>query len=146
MRETFDRTDSGWDARLSAWAKGRGGRLLVVDDSPSNRLIIAAMLGKAGFQVSLATGGAEALRAVAEAPEPPDAVLMDIAMPDVDGMAATAAIRALGGARGRVPVIAVTAHAFPEDRERCLAAGLDDYIAKPVRTTTLLEVLARWLD
>ncbi|HEY0838202.1 MAG TPA: response regulator [Azospirillum sp.] len=131
---------------LKDWARERGGRILVVDDSATNRMVTAALLGKAGFRVDLAAGGVEAVHHLAHTAEPPDAVLMDIAMPDMDGFAATAAIRALPGERAHVPVIAMTALAFPEDRDRCLAAGLDDYVAKPVQKVDLLGVLARWLD
>lgn len=130
---------------LASWAQHRGGRLLVVDDSPTNRMVTGAVLGKAGFTVQLAASGEEAVRMVAEAADPPEAVLMDIAMPGMDGMAATAAIRALPGGRGRLPIIAVTAHADPEDRERCLEAGLDDYLPKPVVKVELLAALERWL-
>ncbi|HYH17308.1 MAG TPA: response regulator [Azospirillum sp.] len=131
---------------LKDWARDRGGRILVVDDSATNRMVTAALLSKAGFRVDLAAGGVEAVHHLAAAAEMPEAVLMDIAMPDMDGFAATAAIRALPGERARVPVIAMTALAFPEDRDRCLAAGLDDYLAKPVQKVDLLGVLARWLD
>lgn len=131
--------------RLSSWALHRGGRLLVVDDSATNRMVTGAVLGKAGFTVQLAASGEEAVRMVADAANPPEAVLMDIAMPGMDGMAATAAIRALPGGRGRLPIIAVTAHADPEDRERCLEAGLDDYLPKPVVKVELLAALERWL-
>lgn len=131
---------------LKDWARERGGRVLVVDDSATNRMVTAALLSKAGFRVDLAAGGVEAVHHLAQAAEPPEVVLMDIAMPDMDGFAATAAIRALPGARARVPVIAMTALAFPEDRDRCLAAGLDDYLPKPVQKVDLLGVLARWMD
>lgn len=131
--------------QLSAWAQSRGGRVLVVDDSPTNRMVTGAVLGKAGFQVHLAASGEEAIRMVAEAEDLPEAVLMDIAMPDMDGVAATRAIRALPGRRGRIPIIAMTAHAFPEDREMCLKSGLDDYLVKPVAKVDLLATLERWL-
>lgn len=131
--------------RLASWAQHRGGRLLVVDDSATNRMVTGAVLGKAGFTVQLAAGGEEAVRMVAEAAAPPEAVLMDIAMPGMDGLAATAAIRALPGGRGRMPIIAMTAHADPEDRERCLGSGLDDYLPKPVPKVDLLAALERWL-
>lgn len=129
--------------RLMAWAQGRGGRILVVDDSATNRIITSALLHKAGFASILAGGGAEGVRLMAA--EPFDAVLMDVAMPEVDGLAATAAIRALPAPRAGVPIIAMTAHAFPEDRVRCLAAGMDDYLGKPFHTLELLEALARQL-
>lgn len=131
--------------RLMSWARSRGGRLLVVDDSATNRMVVAGLLAKAGFSVETATGGAEAVEAVAQAPVPPEAVLMDVAMPDMDGVAATATIRSLGDERARIPIIAVTANAQPEDRVRCLAAGMNDYLTKPVRRADLLGALERWL-
>ncbi|AWB08912.1 response regulator (plasmid) [Azospirillum humicireducens] len=130
---------------LMSWARSRGGRLLVVDDSATNRMVVAGLLAKAGFSVETATGGAEAVVAVAQAPVPPEAVLMDVAMPDMDGVAATATIRKLGDERSRIPIIAVTANAQPEDRVRCLAAGMNDYLTKPVRRADLLGALERWL-
>ncbi|MGF7176787.1 response regulator [Azospirillum doebereinerae] len=131
--------------RLMGWARGRGGRLLVVDDSATNRLVIGGLLVRAGFSVELAQGGAEAVAAVATAPIPHEAVLMDLSMPEVDGLSATATIRSLGGERGRIPIIAVTANAQPEDRDRCLDAGMNDYVTKPVRRSDLLAALERWL-
>jgi CheY-like chemotaxis protein len=130
---------------LSQWARRRGGQLLVVDDSPTNRMVLAAMLRKAGFTVNLAAGGAEGVAAMASADPIPELVLMDVAMPDVDGIAATGAIRALPPPRGDVPVLAITAHAFAQDRARCLGAGMDDYLVKPLRRAQLLDALARWL-
>lgn len=129
--------------RLTAWARDRGGRILVVDDSATNRTIAAALLRKAGLTAILADGGAQALRLIGE--ESFDAVLMDVAMPEVDGLAATAAIRALPQPLAGVPIIAMTAHGFPEDRQRCLSAGMDDYVAKPFQTVDLLDALARHL-
>jgi CheY-like chemotaxis protein len=131
--------------RLMNWARARGGRLLVVDDSATNRMVVAGLLAKAGFSVETANGGAEAVEAVAQAPVPPEAVLMDVAMPDMDGLTATATIRRLGDERARIPIIAVTANALPEDRVRCLAAGMNDYLTKPVRRADLLGALERWL-
>ncbi|WP_353859746.1 response regulator [Azospirillum formosense] len=132
--------------RLIAWAMAHGGRLLVVDDSPTNRLLTAALMRKAGFTVDTADGGAEAVATVAAVETPYDAVLMDVAMPEVDGIAATRAIRAMTGPRAGVPIIAVTAHGFAEDRERCVSAGMNDYVPKPVRRPELLAALKRWLE
>ncbi|CAO3450556.1 PAS [Azospirillum argentinense] len=132
--------------RLIAWAMARGGRLLVVDDSPTNRLLTAALMRKVGFTVDTADGGAEAVASVATAEAPYDAVLMDVAMPEVDGIAATLAIRAMTGPRAAVPIIAVTAHGFAEDRDRCVFAGMNDYVPKPVRRPELLAALRRWLE
>jgi len=131
---------------LAVWANARGGRLLVVDDSATNRIVIAGLLRKSGFSVETAEGGAEAIAAVADSAMPFDAVLMDVAMPDVDGLAATRAIRAMAGPRGRIPIIAVTAHGFDEDRARCLAAGMNEHVVKPVRRADLLAALERWLE
>ncbi|MBP2299339.1 response regulator [Azospirillum picis] len=131
--------------RLMDWARSRGGRLLVVDDSPTNRMVVAGLLAKAGFSVETATGGAEAVDAVVRSPLPPEAVLMDVAMPDVDGVSATMTIRSLDGERAHIPIIAVTANAQPDDRSRCLAAGMNDYLTKPVRRADLLGALERWL-
>ena len=133
------------EERLNAWARSRGGHLLVVDDSPTNRLLTAALMRKAGFDVDTADGGAEAVASIATAVAPYDAVLMDVAMPEVDGIAATLTIRAMPGPRGKVPIIAVTAHGFAEDRDRCLFAGMNDYVLKPVRRPELLAALERWL-
>ena len=124
--------------RLAAWARSRGGHLLVVDGSPTNRLLTAALMRKAGFTVDTVNGGAEAITSVATAEVPYDAVLMDVAMPEVDGIAATLTMRAMPGPRGKVPIIAVTAHGFAEDRDRCLFAGMNDYVLKPVRRPELL--------
>ncbi|AWJ86526.1 hypothetical protein TSH58p_23895 (plasmid) [Azospirillum sp. TSH58] len=132
--------------RLIAWAQARGGRLLVVDDSPTNRLLTAALMRKVGFTVDTADGGAEAISSVAMAEAPYDAVLMDVAMPEVDGIAATRSIRAMTGPRAAVPIIAVTAHGFAEDRDRCVFAGMNDYVPKPVRRPELLAALRRWLE
>ena len=75
-----------------------------------------------------------------------DAVLMDWQMPGVDGLTATRLVRAAGGAAGRTPIIALTANAFPTDREACLAAGMGDYLAKPVELDALREMLGRWVS
>ncbi|WP_286192254.1 response regulator [Roseomonas genomospecies 6] len=131
---------------LTGWARARGGHLLVVDDSPTNRILTAALMRKVGFSVDTADGGAEAIASVASADVPYDAVLMDVAMPEVDGIAATRAIRAMPGPRATVPIIAVTAHGFAEDRDRCMIAGMNDYVLKPVRRPELLSALARWLE
>lgn len=75
-----------------------------------------------------------------------DLVLMDVAMPEMDGLDATGCIRALPGKRGRVPIGAMTANAFDKDRQRCLAAGMEDYLTKPIERGALYEALLRWLD
>jgi two-component system sensor histidine kinase/response regulator len=121
-------------------------RILVVEDNPTNQQVARAMLSKLGhFAVDLAENGREALGALARADY--DLVLMDCQMPLLDGYATTAAIR--GGCEGvrnpRVPIVAMTANAVGGDRERCLAAGMDDYLAKPVQLAMLRVMIERHL-
>lgn len=115
-------------------------RILVVEDNFINQRLVEAFLEDAGHTPVLATGGREAL-AILER-ETFHIVLMDVQMPEMDGLQTTAAIRAREESSGsRTPILAMTANAFPEDRERCLAAGMDGYIAKPVRYEELLELV-----
>jgi|GEM_PF-4827573 len=118
-------------------------RVLVVDDVNVNRTIAKVMLDSLGCTVVEAQHGGEALERLAEAPF--DLVLMDVMMPVMDGLQATRSFRARGGARRDTPVIAVTANAMLGDREECLAAGMNDYLPKPVRRDVLHRCLARWL-
>ncbi|WP_425407340.1 response regulator [Hwanghaeella sp.] len=117
------------------------GRVLLVDDGETNRMIAKAMLRRAGFIVDEAIDGAEAVDLALQCNYA--AVLMDVAMPVMDGVAATRAIRQLPAPNCDVPVIALTAHDTPTDRMRCLEAGMDDYIAKPLRYVELVQVLER---
>ena len=118
--------------------------VLVVEDSPVNRLVAVHVLERCGFRSHVVNDGREALGALST--QRYDAVLMDCQMPDIDGYEATRELRRREAGRSRhTPVIAMTAHAMAGDREKCLAAGMDDYIAKPVRSQTLVEVLQRWI-
>lgn len=112
--------------------------LLLVDDHPAFQQVAEALLGQAGAQVRLASNGAEALECLAA--EPVDAVLMDIQMPVMDGLTATRAIREQPEWAG-LPVIAMTANARPEERTRCLDAGMTDAIAKPFDPVVLIELI-----
>jgi len=123
--------------------RGAPARILVAEDTPTNQLIIRAMLEKAGCRVHVVSCGADAVAAV-EA-HTWDLVLMDIAMPGMDGLEATRRIRALPGARRRVPIIAVTANLAGEERETYLAAGMNDCLLKPFRAHDLLTLVARAL-
>ncbi len=122
-----------------------GARILLVEDNPTNQVVALGMLKKMGMSVDLATNGEEALAALASTTF--DIVLMDLQMPVMDGFEATRQIRSpASNVRNRgIPVIAMTAHATQDDRERCLGAGMDDFVRKPFSPQVLAEVLARWL-
>ena len=117
-------------------------RVLLADDSQSNRLVLTELLRRRGCEVDIATNGQEAVDSVLRALH--DVVIMDIDMPVMDGVAALQAIRRLGGVQSRLPVVAMTAHAAPSARADFLAAGFDDYLAKPVDSGVLMETVARW--
>ncbi|MEW9682370.1 ATP-binding protein [Pseudomonas sp. TE50-2] len=119
-----------------------GGRILLVEDNPVNQSVIEAMLRSLGFEVSLAMDGAQAIELVGQ--QRFAAVLMDCRLPQVDGYEATRRIRLLPQAEG-LPIIALTASALQGDRERCLAAGMNDYLSKPFKRTDLQRILRRWL-
>jgi two-component system sensor histidine kinase/response regulator len=116
-----------------------GARVLIAEDNAVNRLVIEGMLAKRGIAADVAENGREALERLRERAY--DAVFMDCQMPELDGYAATAAIRAGEAGRPDVPVIAMTAHAMAGDRDRCLNAGMDDYLSKPLRPEELDRVL-----
>ena len=119
------------------------GRVLLVEDTPVNQTVAAAMLRKLGCYVDVVTDGAAA---VERAGEPGiDLILMDCQMPGMDGFEATRLIRANEPAGEHTPIIALTANALAGDRERCLAAGMDDYLAKPFTLKELATTLSRWL-
>ena len=114
-------------------------RILLAEDNPVNQKVEMRLLQKMGHQVDLARNGEQAVEAARETEY--DAVLMDCQMPKMDGYTASAAIRRLPG-RGTLPIIALTAHAMAEDRQRCLDAGMDDYLSKPISTERLYHSLA----
>ena len=115
--------------------------VLVAEDNLVNQMLTEAMLRQLGHGVVVVDGGRAAVERVQARPW--DLVLMDMQMPDLDGLAATRAIRALGGAAARVPIAAMTANARPEDRAACLAAGMDDFLAKPIDIDALAQLLSR---
>jgi signal transduction histidine kinase/CheY-like chemotaxis protein len=117
-------------------------RVLVVEDNPVNVVLAEAMLRHLGHQPESVHNGLQALQALQAAHW--DLVLMDMQMPELDGAGATRALRAMPGPAARVPVVAMTANVRPEDREACLAAGMDDYLAKPLDVAALHAMLARF--
>jgi len=129
-----------------AAARRFAGRVLIVEDNPTNRLVIDKLLRKLGADTCLAENGHHALDLLATA-EPPNLVLMDVQMPEMDGLTATRTLREREAAGGgpRLPVVALTADAFPEDRAACFAAGMDDFLAKPVKLDALAAMLEKWL-
>ena len=123
--------------------KARGLRILVAEDNPTNRLLVGTRLGRVPHRVDLVENGAQAVEAVRTGDY--DLVLMDMQMPELDGVGATRAIRALPGARGRTPIVALSADALPESRERYMSCGLDDYLTKPIDWPALERVLLRFV-
>ena len=115
-------------------------RILVAEDNAVNRLLVTALLRKRGHTILTVVNGREAVAAVTE--DVFDIVLMDVQMPEMDGLEATAAIRRLEAVTGaHVPIIALTAHAMKGDREICLAAGMDEYLSKPINPTQLFALI-----
>ena len=122
-------------------------RILVVEDNEVNRRVIETLLAKRGYAVESAANGREAADLAARAYGRPDLVLMDCQMPEMNGFEATERIRAWEKEQGQphLPIVALTAGAFAEDRDHCFAAGMDDFLAKPVDIEQLLDTLERWL-
>jgi CheY-like chemotaxis protein len=120
-----------------------GAKVLVVEDNVVNQKLLVRLLERYGCRVDVAVNGREALDVSARVTY--DCLFMDCQMPEMDGYAATAAIRQREMQTGdHVPIIAITASAMPEDRERCLAAGMDDYVARPVKIDVLMTMLEKW--
>jgi signal transduction histidine kinase/DNA-binding response OmpR family regulator len=124
-------------------ASHRWARVLVVEDNIANLKVAVRMVEKLGYRADVAANGVEAVKVLGEVRY--DAVLMDCHMPEMDGFEATRAIRRNEPEGRHTPVIAMTASALSGDRERCLAAGMDDYISKPIKLHVVAAVLERWL-
>jgi diguanylate cyclase (GGDEF)-like protein len=135
---------------------GISARILLAEDNPSSQQLIMLILKKLGFYAHAVSNGREAVETLER--EPFDLVLMDMQMPEMDGLEATRIIRKQGiegsreepedrrqGPSSHIPIIALTAYSVPEEKERCLEAGVDDYLTKPVSPTMLVDILKKWL-
>ncbi len=118
-------------------------RILLVEDSPTNRAVVEAFLEDLPVRLDMAENGQEGVDRAAATVY--DLVLMDMAMPVMDGLTATRQIRKLPGLNGKVPIVALTANAMASDRESCLAAGMNDYLSKPLNLAGLVDSVRRWL-
>jgi len=128
--------------RPAARSAAKGQRILLAEDIPVNQAMAVHLLRKMGHTVTVAANGKQVLETFGKDGKSFDAILMDIQMPEMDGFEATAAIRGMEKESGEhIPIIAMTAHALKGDRERCLAAGMDGYVSKPVRERELFEAL-----
>ena len=121
----------------------RSVRILLVEDNPVNQKLAKIMLTKAGYQVTVAGNGEEAVSKLKGAPDDVDLIFMDVQMPVMDGLEATRRIRGLGF--DDLPIVAMTAHAMKGDRERCVEAGMNDYVTKPIRRKLVFEMIEKWV-
>ena len=142
-REVLSGAPAGTDFALRAPASAKGAKILLVEDNAANQILARRVLEKQGYDVMVADNGAAALEMLELRRF--DVVLMDLQMPKMDGIATTAAIRRKERETGaHVPIVALTAHAMSGDRERCLRAGMDGYLVKPIRPASLLEAIERF--
>jgi signal transduction histidine kinase/DNA-binding response OmpR family regulator len=139
LSPTLSEDASPFDAHL---AEKLPLRILVAEDNALNQRLLLRLLARMGYRADVAGNGIEAVEAIAR--QPYDLVFMDMQMPEMDGLAATRAIRGRADPRGQPRIIALTANATPEDRERCLHAGMDDYLPKPIQIPDLIALLERW--
>ncbi|MBI2569125.1 MAG: response regulator [Candidatus Schekmanbacteria bacterium] len=135
--------EGGAGVRPSASSLPYAPRILVAEDNPTGRFLVESALRKLGCEVTGAADGRQALELVACAAF--DAILMDCEMPELDGYEATARIRGREGEFRHTPIIALVAHTHPFDRDRCLVAGMDDYLHTPIELGALRALLSRWV-
>jgi CheY-like chemotaxis protein len=131
--------------RQSIPEKARNGLLvLLAEDNLVNQKLVGILLQKAGYSVDIVENGLQAVEQIKK--KPYDLVLMDVQMPEMDGYDATRAILKWEGKGRHIPIIAMTAAAMQGDRELCLAAGMDDYVSKPIQPELLFATVSRWLE
>jgi CheY-like chemotaxis protein len=118
-------------------------RILMAEDNRLNRKLIRFMLGEVGYRLDIATTGKEVVEKFCSDPDRFDLILMDIQMPEMDGKDATRKIREKGFTR--VPIIALTAASMKGDREKCMEAGMNDYISKPIKREILFKTIRKWV-
>jgi len=140
-RVESDRRSEGPEAAPAAAAHAGSLRILVAEDNAVNQRVARVMLGKLGYEPDIVSDGVRAVEAFRRRPY--DLVLMDVQMPEMDGLAATRAIRALESGAARCRIVALTANAMAEDRQRCTDAGMDDFLAKPLSIRALGAVIGR---
>jgi len=119
-------------------------RILIAEDNPANQMVMKHILERTGLQVDIVANGNEAIEAVSQIPY--NVVLMDISMPEMNGMDATRKIRQLPGSESEIPIVALTAHAQTGDREQFLEAGMNDYLSKPIDSVSVLECVSQWAE
>ena len=124
----------------TVFADGASLRILLAEDNQVNQMLVSAILARAGTRADVAGNGLEALEAMRSRAY--DVILMDMRMPELDGLAATRRIRELGGAAAGIPIIALTANASQDDRRRCLEAGMNDFMAKPIDANDLIQKIS----
>lgn len=136
--------DEGDEELLPLISAIAGARVLVAEDNLTNQLVVTSVLERMGCQVDVVANGAEAIESVSERGY--DAVIMDLSMPEMDGLAATKVIRARSDERATTPIIGLTAYALDEDREKALAAGMNDFVPKPIARAVLYRALVSHIN
>lgn len=136
-------TPKALPAIATSGRNGSAPRVLIAEDNAVNQLLAVRALEDAGFAVDAVSNGKDAVLAAEKTVY--DVIVMDVQMPEMNGLDAAKAVRRLTGANGRVPIIAMTANASPEASETCHAAGMDDHLPKPFRRHQLVETVQRWL-
>ncbi len=124
-------------------ARRKATRILIVEDNLTNQLVAKGILEKLAFHTDIADNGRKCLEKLKE--NSYDLILMDCQMPEMDGFEATRAIRKMQSASSKTTIIAMTANAMQGDREKCIEAGMDDYIAKPIEPQVLADMMEKWL-